>query len=99
MCITSEKKIALMACWCLIIAPTGIHIKGKSTLVLMQCDIVNEHQLLCNVPEHRKGTVALFLFYSLLSFSAFTFCVFVILTVPISFLGASIVFVDTKRGQ
>ena len=26
---------ALVACWCLIIAPTGNHIKGKSTLVLM----------------------------------------------------------------
>ena len=42
-------------------------------------------------------TAALFLYYSLSSFSAFSFCVFVILTVLFLFLGASIVCVNNPR--
>ena len=73
----------------------------KSTLrlwmykyTLTPCLIVNEYQLLCDahtVPEQHRGNAALFIFYSLLYFSAFSFCFFVILTVSISFLGCSIV--------
>ena len=50
----------------------------------MHSDIVNRYQLLYEahtVPEQHRGTAALFLFYSLLSFPVFSFSVFVILTV------------------
>jgi len=72
---------ALVACRCLII--TGIHIKGNSTLVLMHSGIVNGYQLLSDAHTTGTGwgTTALCLIYSLSSFSAFSFCVFVILTV------------------
>ena len=71
--------------WYVGVFSLGIHIKGKSTLVLMYSGIVNGYQLLCDgytVTEQHRGTAALFLFYSVSSFSAFSFCVFVILTVP-----------------
>ena len=59
----------------------------------MHSGFVNGHQLLCDahtVPEQHRGTAALFLFYSLLSFSAFPFCLFVtMMTVLFHFLGAS----------
>ena len=78
----------LVASWCLIIAPTGINIKGKSTLVFMHSGIVNGYQLLCDVHtvlKPHRGTEAFFLFYSLSSFSTFSFYVFVTLDSP--FLG------------
>jgi len=64
----------------------------RSTLlfVLMQSGFVNGYQLLCDahtVLESHRETAALFLFYSLSSFSAISFYAFVTLTVPISFLG------------
>ena len=75
---------ALVVCW-YSIAPTGIQIKCKNTLVPMHSDIVNGYQLLlCDahtVPEQHRGTAELFLFCSLLSFSAFSFYMFVILVV------------------
>ena len=65
-------------------------IKGNINLVLMHCNIVNG-QLLCYVhTEQHWGNGAIFLYYSLSSFS-FAFCVFVTLTVPFLFWGASIV--------
>ena len=66
------------------------HIKGNSNLVVMHSGIVNGYQLLCDAPtvlEPHRGTTALFLFYSLLPFSTFSFYVFVTLDSPISFLG------------
>ena len=64
--------------------------KGNSiVLMLSSTSNINRHQLLCDahsVSEQHKGIVALFLYYSLSSFSAF-FCVFVTLDSPISFLG------------
>ena len=70
----------------------------------MHNGIVNGYQLLCDahtVLELHRGTAALFLFYSLLSFSTFSFYVFVTLDSPISFLGASVVCVSNTiyRGQ
>ena len=68
-----------------------------NTLVL----IVNGYQLLCDadtVLEQHRGTVTLFLFYSLSSFSIFAFYVFATLTVLFLFLGASIVCVNNLKG-
>ena len=68
---------ALVACWCLIIAPTGIHIQGKSILVLMNSGIVNGQQLLCNahtVPKQHRGTTALFFLLTIVLFH-YSFCV------------------------
>ena len=68
--------------------------KGNS-IVLMHCSIsiVNGYQLMCDansIPEQHRGTAALFLVYSLSSFSSFSFYMFVTLTVLFLFLGASI---------
>ena len=66
----------------------------------MHSGIVIVHQLLCDahtVLEPHRGTAALFLFYSLSSFSAFSFYVFVTLTVLFLFLGASIVCVNNLK--
>ena len=71
-------------------AQTVNHIKGNISLVLMHSGIVNEYQLLCDahtVLEPHKGTAAFSFFYSLSSFSTFSFYVFVTLDSPISFLG------------
>ena len=87
----------LVACWCLI-APTVNSVEGKNTLVLMHNGIVNRYQLLCGahtVLEPHRGTAAFFLFYSLSSFSTFSFYVFVTLTVL--FLGASLVCVNNLK--
>ena len=57
----------------------------------MLSGIVNGYQLLCDAHimlEPHRGTVAFYLFYSLSSFSPFSFYVFVTLTVL--FLGASL---------
>ena len=56
----------------------------KIYLALMDSGIVNGHQLMFDahtVPEKHSEFAVLFLFYSLSSFSAVSFCVFVILTV------------------
>ena len=69
-------------------AQTVNHIKGNISLVLMHSGIVNGYQLLCDahtVLEPHRGTAAFFLFYSLSSFSTFSFYVFVTLDSP--FLG------------
>ena len=69
-------------------------IKGNSTLVFIHSGIVNGYQLLFDahtVLEPHRGTAALFLYYSLSSFSTFSFYVFVTLAVPFLVLGASIV--------
>jgi len=61
----------------------------------MHSVIINGYQLLCDahaVLEPNRGTAALFLFYSLLSFSTFSFYMFVTLT--FFFLGASLVCVN-----
>ena len=82
---------AFVACWCLIIGPTGIYIKGKSTFVIMHSSIVNGSQLTCDahtVPEQHKGTSALF-FLNVVLFR-FLFFMFVILTVLLLFFGAFI---------
>ena len=61
--------------------------KSLSTIFLMislELAIINGHHLLCDahiLMEQHRGTTDVFLFYSLSSFSAFSFCVFVILTV------------------
>jgi len=50
----------------------------RATTVLLYSGIVNGHQLLCDAHtllEPHMGTAALFLFYSLLSFSTFSFSV------------------------
>ena len=52
------------------------HIKGFVNLFLMHRNIANGHQLLCHahtVPEQYMGTAAIFIYYSLSSFSAFSF--------------------------
>ena len=70
--------------------------------VLMHSDIVNGDQLQCDahtMPKRHRGTEAIFLYYSLSSFSAFSFCVFVILTVLFLFLGASSVCVNNLEGS
>ena len=68
------------------------HFKGNINLVLIHSGIVNGRQLLCNahsVIKPHRGTAALFLFYSLLFFSTFSFDVLSLLTVLFLFLGAS----------
>ena len=75
-------------------AQTVNHIKGNISLVLMHSGIVNGYQLLCDA--HTVLELQLFSFYSLLSFSTFSFYVFVTLTVLL--LGASLVCVyNLKR--
>ena len=67
----------------------------------MHSGFANTLQLLCDahtVPEQHRGTAALFLFHSLLSFSAFSFLC-VILRVVFIFLGASIVCVYNNLGR
>ena len=64
---------------------------------IMKICIVNGYQLLCcayTVLERHRETAALFLVYSLSSFSAFSFCLFVTLTVIFLFLRASILCVN-----
>ena len=64
--------------------------------------MLNLDQLLCyvnSVSEQHRGTAVIFLYYSLSSFSTFSFYVFFILKVLIHFLGASIVCVNNLRGQ
>ena len=77
----------------------AVTLRLTALFVLMHGGIVNGYQLLYDahiVLEHHRGTAAFFLFYSLLSFSTFSFYVFVPLTVL--FLGASLVCVnDLKR--
>ena len=92
---------ALVACWCLIIAPTSNHIKGKNTLVLMHSTgiFVNGYQLLCEAhhtvtEQHR--TAILFIFYSLL-WHPFPFFVFLSFWQSFSFLGISIVNVNNLK--
>ena len=61
-----------MACWYLI--SPNCHI----SLVLMHSCVINGHHLLCDahtVLEKHRGTAATFLYYSLLSFSAISFCI------------------------
>ena len=68
-------------------APIELHSR-QHTVVRMHSNDMNGHNLLCDartLPEQYKGTAALFLFYSLSSFSAFSFYVFVILTVLFPF--------------
>ena len=67
----------------------------------MQSSIVNGYQFLCDarsVLEPHRGTAA-FSFYSLLYFCTFSFYVFVTLTVPISFFGASLVCVNNLKEE
>jgi len=52
----------------------------------ISCCMIDTH----SVPEQHNGTAAIFLYYSISSFPAFSFCVFVILTVLFLFFGASI---------
>ena len=62
--------------------------KCNITLVIMHSSIVNGYQMLCCT---NIGELQLYLYYSISSFSAFTFCMFVTLTVLFLFLDASIV--------
>ena len=97
------KQFFLRPCGLLVSLTYGMNslatLRATSIFVLMHSGIVNGYQLLCDahtVLEPHRGTAALFLFYSLLSFSTFSFYVFVTLTVlPVFlFLGASIVCVN-----
>ena len=68
----------------------------------MHSNIVNGRKLLCDaytVPEQDRGTAALFVLLSY--FFAISFYMFVTLTVPFHFLGASIVCVrnNVKRAE
>ena len=70
--------------------------------LLSALGIVNGYQLLCyahTVATQYRGIASLFLFYGLSSFSAVSFCMFVILTVLFLFLDASIVWAYNQRGQ
>ena len=63
---------------------------------------VNGYQLMYDAHtllEQHRGTAALFPFYSLSSFSAVSFCVFVILTLLFLFLGASLVSFNSLTRQ
>merc|ERR1719239_2070531 len=69
-------------------------LRATSLFVLMHSGIVSGYQLLCDshtVLEPHRGTAAIFLFYSLLSFYTFSFYVFITLIVLFLFLGASLV--------
>ena len=69
----------------------------QSLFLYMHSGIVNVYQLLCDahtVLEPHRVTAALFLFYSLSSFSTFCLYVLVTLTVLFLFLGASLVCVN-----
>ena len=60
------------------IAPTVLNFKGNVSIFLMHSGIVNGCQLLFDahtLPEQHTGTAALFLFHSLSSFLAVSFCV------------------------
>merc|ERR1719239_1144661 len=95
---------ALVACWChQVMAPAVTLRATEISLVLMHSDIVNGYQLLCDahtVLEPHRGTAAFSFFYSLSSFSTFSFFLS-LLTVLFLFLGASIVCVSNTiyRGQ
>ena len=82
---------------CLIIAPTDIYVKGKSTLVLMHSGIVNGYQLLI-LCQNNIGELQLFISISLtiVLFRFFFFCV-CHSDSPISFFGASIVYVNNLK--
>ena len=87
--LSSTLYTAIMAGW-RHIEPTVSHIKGNINIDLMHSGIVNRYHLLCyahTVPERHKGTSALFVFYSLSSFSAFTFWCFCHSGSSIFFLG------------
>ena len=77
---------ALVACWCRQVMAQAVVLRATSVFVIMHSGIVNGYQLLCDahtVLEPHRGTAALF--YSLSSFSTFSFYVFVTLDSP--FLG------------
>ena len=74
------------------------HIKVNISLVFIQCRIINGYQFLCDahtVLEPHSGTAAFFLFYSLLSFSTFSFYMFV--QSYYFFLGATLVCVNNLK--
>ena len=72
------------------------------SLFLMHSGIVNGYQCCCAMLIlclNHIGELQLFLFYSLSSFSSFSFYGFVTLTVLFLFFSASLVCVNTFKGQ
>ena len=94
-----KECLALVACWCRQVMAQAVTLRATAVFVLMHSGIVNGYQLLCDAHamlERHRGTAA-YLIFSLFSFSAFSFCMFVnLLTVPISCFWVPLQFVFTK---
>ena len=74
-CLTST----LVACWCRQFMAQTVTLRATALFVLMHSGIVNGYQLLCDahiVLEPHRVNCSFFLFYSLWSFSNFSFYVF-----------------------